>query len=90
MEGVSRNEKESRFEIALGEHLAVAEYVARPGEIVVTHVVVPPSLRGQGIATRLAEAVIESARQDGVKVRPLCSFMAAHFQRHPEHSDLLA
>ena len=90
MEGVSRNESESRFEIIHGEHVAVAQFESRPGEMVVTHVVVPPALRGQGIATRLAEAVIESARREGVKVRPLCSFMAAHFQKHPEHSDLLA
>jgi predicted GNAT family acetyltransferase len=29
-------------------------------------------------------------RERGEKVVPLCSFVASHIRRHPEHHDLLA
>jgi len=90
MSRVFRNVERSRFEIGSAEPVAVAQYELEPGKIVVTHVIVPPEMRGQGVATELAHAVIASAREEGLKVRPLCSFMAAHFEKHPEDCDLLA
>ena len=52
--------------------------------------VVPPALRGQGIAARLVEALIEDARSEGFKIIPTCSYVAAQFDRHPEWADLRA
>jgi|TARA_R110002012_G_scaffold280959_5_gene469914 uncharacterized protein len=54
------------------------------------HTVVPPALRGQGIAGRLVEALIEDARSEGFKIIPTCSYVAAQFDRHPEWADLRA
>jgi predicted GNAT family acetyltransferase len=90
MENTTRNTQQSRFEIERDGQLAVADYELSPGEMAVTHIIVPPSLQGQGVASALAEAIVQNARAERIKVRPLCSFMAAHFQRHPENSDLLA
>lgn len=54
------------------------------------HTVVPPALRGQGIAARLVDALIEDARSEGFKIIPTCSYVAAQFDRHPEWADLRA
>ncbi len=48
-----------------------------------------PALRGTGAAGRLMEGVLASARAEGLRVVPLCSYAAAYIRRHPEHHDLL-
>jgi predicted GNAT family acetyltransferase len=51
---------------------------------------VPPEGRGQGIAGKLLDALITDAREQGFKIVPQCSYVAAAFRRHPEWADLLA
>ena len=62
----------------------------KDNEIVVTHTVVDPELRGQGIAGKLVEEVIEFAKKENRKIIPICSYVVDYFQKHPEHEDLLA
>jgi predicted GNAT family acetyltransferase len=58
--------------------------------IVADHTYVPPSFRGRGIAELLVNRAIADARSEGIKVMPLCSYVAAQFRRHPEWADLRA
>ena len=58
--------------------------------IVADHTFVPPSHRGKGLAEHLVAAIIADARREGVKIVPLCSYVAAQFRRHPEWADLRA
>ena len=51
---------------------------------------VPPEYRGRGIAQALVERGIADARANNVKIKPVCSYVAAQFRRHPAWSDLLA
>lgn len=88
MSSIQNNTQESRFEIAQNGEIAVADYQLRGEILTVTHILVPPSLRGQGVASDLARAVIAHARPAGLKIHPQCSFMAAFFERHPEEADL--
>jgi GNAT superfamily N-acetyltransferase len=55
---------------------------------VVEHTLVPRELEGRGIARRLVEAIVEDAREKGFRIKPVCSFVAAQFQRHPEWAEL--
>ena len=87
---ISLNAQKSRFESENGGQVAVAEFIASPGVLTITHVVVPPPLRGGGVASGLAAHVVEHARRENLKIRPQCPFMAAWMQKHPETSDLLA
>ena len=48
------------------------------------HAEVDPARGGQGLGTRLAQAVFEDLHARGVEAVPTCSFMAAHLARHPE------
>jgi predicted GNAT family acetyltransferase len=83
------NRAKSRFEAALGEAVAVADYNLVEGGIVVSHTEVPPAFRGQGIAGKLYEAALASARKEGRRVIPVCPVFAAYLQRHPETHDII-
>ena len=84
------NTAEHRFEITVDGHLSVADYQIESGRMIMPHTHVPDALRGQGIAGRLVKAALDSARQRGLKVVPLCSYMDAYIQRHSEYHDLRA
>jgi uncharacterized protein len=86
---VVHNAEASRFEAQVEGLLAVAEYRLDPGAITFTHTRVPAELGGRGIATRLIEAGLAFARERGLEVIPLCSFVAAYMRKHPAVQDLL-
>ncbi|HEY6817228.1 MAG TPA: GNAT family N-acetyltransferase [Croceibacterium sp.] len=57
---------------------------------VADHTFVPPEMRGQGVAQVLVEALVADAREQGFRIVPQCSYVAALFRRNPAWSDLLA
>ena len=61
-----------------------------PGVIAIDHTGVPPRFRNLGLALKLVEAGIAAARQEGIKIVPVCSYVQAQFRRHPDWADLLA
>jgi predicted GNAT family acetyltransferase len=87
---VTHNAAASRFEASPGGHLAVCSY-RRMGEVLVLHhTEVPAALSGHGVAATLVQAALTWAREQGLKVQPTCSYVAAYMRRHPETQDLLA
>ena len=86
---VRDNIDKHRFEIELGNGIALAEYMIRPGRIVFTHTEVPPGHQGQGIGTALVRAGLAFARKQGLKVSPVCPFFAEYIRDHAEEQDLL-
>lgn len=56
----------------------------------ITHTFVDESLRGQGVAGKLMEALAQKLRDEGKTAVPACSYAAAWFESHPEASDLNA
>lgn len=50
----------------------------------VFHTEVSDTLKGQGIAARLLERMVVHARQEGLKVIPLCSYVRAQFEQNLE------
>ncbi len=86
---VVHNPQAYRFEIAREGFLAVLEYMLADGKIIFTHTGVPEALGGQGIGSRLVAAGLDYAREQGLKVVPACSFVAAYIQKHPETQDLV-
>ncbi|MET9336809.1 GNAT family N-acetyltransferase [Nonomuraea sp. NPDC003804] len=84
------NPDESRFEIHVGGRLAgFAEYKLLPTAIVFTHTEVAPEFEGQGLAGRLVRRALDVSRDTGLKVRPLCPYVAKWISRHPDYQDLV-
>lgn len=87
---VIHNAAEHRYEVRLGAALAVAEYELEGDRMTFTHTLVPPELRGRGIAEILVRAGLADARAASRRVVPQCSYVAKFIQRHQEYQDLLA
>ncbi|GAA2370199.1 GNAT family N-acetyltransferase [Nonomuraea africana] len=84
------NSAESRFEIHVDGQLAgFAEYKLLPATIVFTHTEVKPEFEGQGLAGKLVAHALDASRDTGLKVRPLCPYVARYISRHPEYQGLL-
>lgn len=87
---ITHRPEASCFEAAFDEGLAVCAYRRQGNLLLVTHTEVPPRLEGRGIAAALVKAALDWARAEGLRVRPLCSYVAAYMRRHPQTQDLLA
>lgn len=74
-----------RFYIMEGE-TQVAEMVISISEGLLTayHTEVLPRAEGKGLAKQLLTAMVDHARENGLKVIPLCPYVHAQFKRHPE------
>ena len=53
------------------------------------HTVVDRARREEGLGGRLAEAALQHAREEGLRVRPTCPFLKDYLREHPEHQDLV-
>jgi predicted GNAT family acetyltransferase len=88
--GVRDNTALSRFELDAGGVTAFLTYRLGDGTIVLQHTETPPQARGQGIASRLVEGVLQDVRARGLKVIPRCDFVRAYMAKHPQFADLVA
>ena len=86
---VVMNEQTQRFEVTLEGETAFAEYRLHPTYITLPHTVVPPAFEGKGVGSALAKAALGYAREHGLKVKPLCPFIAGYIGKHPEWQDLV-
>ena len=84
------NEEAKRFEVKLPDgQFAVIEYMKSPQRIIYTHTEVPEAYEGMGIASKMARAAMDYAREEGLKVQPLCPYVRSWVNRHPEYQDIL-
>ena len=88
---VVENPEKHRYEAYVGDELAgFVTHRSRPGVVVLVHTEVASAFEGRGVGGRLAAAALEDIRARGLKVDPLCPFIARYLDRHPELSDLVA
>ena len=86
---VVSNPARNRFEINLDGHTAYAEYELAGGVMTFTHTVVPEALGGRGLSKVLAKGALESARERGLRVIPVCSVFDKYIHDNPAEQDLL-
>jgi predicted GNAT family acetyltransferase len=72
-----------------GVPVGYAAYVLRGGRRIFVHTEVDEGHEGEGLGSRLAHDALELARRSGQPIVPLCPFIAAYLQRHPEFDDLI-
>jgi predicted GNAT family acetyltransferase len=85
---VHDNTERNRFELDLDGHTAFSTYRRAEGVLTIMHTEVPSALNGRGIGSRLARGILDIARAQGLKVKPLCPFVAGYMDKHPEYADL--
>ncbi|WP_341705096.1 GNAT family N-acetyltransferase [Ferrovibrio sp.] len=90
MSAVTDNATRSRYELDVDGQTVFANYRRQDGVLVITHVEAPVALRGSGAAGRLMQGLMQIVRDEGLKVRPLCSYAAAWMKRNRDSADLLA
>jgi uncharacterized protein len=84
------NPEELRYELWDGSTLAgFIAYRVEPGARVLVHTDVEPAFEGHGVGTRLVADALDDLRERGLKLVPLCPFVAAYIRRHPEQADLV-
>lgn len=59
------------------------------GARVAEHTLVPREIGGRGIAALLVQELVADAREQGFRIVPQCSYVAAKFEEHPDWADLL-
>lgn len=79
------NSPENRYEFRIGEEIAKIEYIkTKNNEIYLTHTEVPVSLEGRGIGSQLIEKTLQNIELQGLRLVPLCPFVAGYIQKHPD------
>ena len=78
---ITNNSQESRFQAELGGHLAMLNYQILGGMFQIDYVYVPALYRNRGYGSQLMEAALTFARENGLKVMPVCSYARAYMAR---------
>lgn len=86
---VVHNPEKNRFETWVEGYLSKLDYLQDGKNFVITHVGVHPELRGQGVAGRIVEESLAYARENELRVIPMCSYAAAYMRRNPQHAELM-
>lgn len=74
-----------------GNEIALMTYHrGADNKIIIDHTEVDESLKGQGVGKKLVEAAVALAREDNVKILPICPFAKVTLERNSsDYSDVL-
>lgn len=72
------------------DHVGRLTWIGRNGVRIAEHTLVPRAIGGRGVAAQLVEAMVADARERGFRIKPVCSYVVAKFDEHPEWADLRA
>lgn len=72
---------EDKFYMGKEEPLAEIKFTVLNKEIYIEHTYVNGPLRGQGIAAQLVEKVLEYAKENNLKVVPICSYVKKYLEK---------
>ncbi|MDQ3555463.1 MAG: N-acetyltransferase [Gemmatimonadota bacterium] len=87
---VLHNPEASRYELQVDGHTAFADYQERAGSLAFTHTEVPADIQGRGIGSALIRGALDDTQRRGVRVAPVCPFVADFVRNHPEYHHLLS
>lgn len=72
-----------------GEAAGFAVYHVRGGRNYFVHTEVRPGHEGEGLGSVLAKGALDDVRARGEKIVPICPFITAWLERHPDYQDLI-
>lgn len=85
------NEKVGTFFIEVnGKQEALMTFVfAGDDKIIIDHTEVYPKSNGKGFGKMMVEKAIAFARENNLKIMPLCPFAKSVFDKNPQFNDVL-
>ncbi len=88
---VQDNAEAHRFEIHSedGSLAGFAVYHLRGNRILFVHTEIDSALEGQGLGGQLIQGALDDARKRGLRVVPLCGFVARWIEKHPDYDALV-
>jgi len=72
-----------------GELAGFLDYVVRRGHIALIHTETLAPHQGRGIGERLIRFALDDARRRSLRVIPICPYVRAFVERHPEMQDIV-
>ncbi|WP_338359758.1 GNAT family N-acetyltransferase [Yeosuana marina] len=83
--------KKGKFYVILnGKEEAAMTYVYAGKNFIIDHTEVSEVFKGQGVGYKLVEAGVNFARENNIKIKPLCPFAQAVFKKKgPLYADVL-
>jgi predicted GNAT family acetyltransferase len=72
-----------------GKRLAQLTYTVAGTKIILDHTEIDDSLRGTGTGRKLVAAAVDWAREEDVRLMPLCPFARSVFDKTPDFADVL-
>lgn len=85
---VTHNPANDTFEVWIDGQLSKLDYIQDAKNFVIAHVGVYPEHRGQGVAGKIVEAALQYAKENSLRVIPMCSYAAAYIRRNPQYMGL--
>jgi predicted GNAT family acetyltransferase len=87
---IADNPQARRFELKKAGVVAVqTEYELGGGAVKFIHTEVQPGYEGQGLGSKLAKFALDDVRRRGLKVVPVCEFIAGYIRKHAEYLELV-
>ena len=73
-----------------GKRLAQLSYTVAGTKVILDHTEVDDELRGTGTGRKLVAAAVDWAREEDVRLLPLCPFARSVFDKMPDFADVRA
>lgn len=73
-----------------GEKLGEITWTILGDVMVMDHTFVSDKLRGQGVAKKLLDTAATYARENSLKMEPVCSYVVSAFNKSDEYDDIKA
>lgn len=87
---VRKSGTQNRYEISVdGEVAGFAEYLDRDNQRIFFHTVIGDEFGGRGLASTLVEDALSDTAQEGLRIVPICSFVAKYVEKHDDIADLV-
>ena len=87
---VRDNPEQQRYEAFVdGEIAGHTEYYPMGDHVVFPHTEVDPEFKGMGVASTLIQEALDDMRAKGKLISPLCPFVRAFIDKHPDYEDLV-
>jgi uncharacterized protein len=85
------NPSELRYELWSEDILTGTIRYTRDGDVLtLVHTEVDPAFEGEGLGSALIAGALDDVRARGKRIIPVCPFVRAYLQRHPEYGDVVA